>query len=166
MERGLLVPDDLVVRMIEERFNQPDTRKGFILDGYPRNINQAQTLDQMLKAKSLNVDLVAYLDTSEAVIIERLTGRRVCGNCQANFHIKNMPPKEMGICDTCQGNLYQRSDDNEETVRKRLEVYKKEVSSLLKYYEAKQKLRRLSGDEDPEIVLHKIMQLSHDFLKV
>ncbi len=159
MEQGLLVPDDLVARMLIERFDQQDVKKGFILDGYPRNINQAQTLGQIFKQKSLDIDFVIYLDTSEKVVVQRLNGRRVCGNCQANFHIKNMPPKQAGICDICSGRLYQRTDDNEETVKKRLEVYEKEVSSLLEYYEAKQKLRRLSGYEDLEIVLSRNISL-------
>jgi adenylate kinase len=159
MDQGLLVPDELVAKMLMERFAGTDVKKGFILDGYPRNINQAKTLDEMLKKINLDIDLVVYLDTSESVIIQRLTGRLVCSNCQANFHIKNMPPKIKGICDNCGGKLYQRTDDKEETVRQRLEVYKKEVASLIQYYEVRQKLSRLSADEEADIVLHKIINL-------
>ena len=160
MDQGLLVPDELVAKMLMERFAGADVKKGFILDGYPRNINQAKTLDEMLKKINLDIDLVVYLDTSESVIIQRLTGRLVCSNCQANFHIKNMPPKIKGICDNCGGKLYQRTDDKEETVRARLEVYKKEVASLIQYYEVRQKLSRLSADEEADIVLHKIIHLA------
>ena len=160
MERGLLVPDELVSRMVSQRFSQPDIKKGFILDGYPRNINQAKTLDDILKQRNTDIDAVVYLEASDPVIIQRLTGRLVCSSCGANFHIKNMPPKIKGVCDICGGRLYQRTDDSEETVKKRIEVYKKEVSSLIEYYETKQKLYRLSGDEDSEIVLNKIISLA------
>jgi adenylate kinase len=160
MERGLLVPDNIVSRMISQRITQPDTKKGFILDGYPRNINQAGTLDDILKQEKADIDLVIYLETSEPVIIQRLTGRLVCSVCGANFHIKNMPPKAKGVCDNCGGKLYQRTDDSEETVSRRIEVYKKEASMLIRYYEAKQKLYRLSGDEDSETLLTKIISLA------
>lgn len=169
MVRGLLVPDELVAKMLLERMRQPDTKKGFILDGYPRNIQQAKTLDDILKKIDMDIGLVVYLDITDAVIIQRLTGRLVCNACGANFHATNMPPKKKGICDYCGRKLIQRSDDKEETVKKRIEVYKKEVSSLIEYYEAKQKLYRLSGDEDPEIVLNKIIHLAQerdDSLKV
>jgi adenylate kinase len=160
MERGLLVSDELVASMLKERFNSPDVQKGFILDGYPRNFNQAKTLDEILKQKNLDIDMVMYLDTSNAVIIQRLGGRLVCSSCGANFHRKNMPPKKDGICDNCGGKLYQRTDDKEETVKKRIEVYKKEVSSLITYYEGKGLLRRLPADEDADIVLVKMLDLA------
>jgi adenylate kinase len=104
--------------------------------------------------------MVMYLDTSNAVIIQRLGGRLVCSSCGANFHRKNMPPKKDGICDNCGGKLYQRTDDKEETVKKRIEVYKKEVSSLITYYEGKGLLRRLPADEDADIVLVKMLDLA------
>ncbi|MBU3958422.1 MAG: adenylate kinase, partial [Candidatus Omnitrophica bacterium] len=148
MDRGDLVPDELVARMLMQRFEQPDVKKGFILDGYPRNLAQAQALDGILENRGMDVDWVVYLDTSEPVIIQRLGGRLVCSKCGANFHIKNMPPKAEGVCDYCGGKLYQRSDDKEETVRKRLEVYGRETASLIQYYEGKQKLHRLSADTD------------------
>jgi adenylate kinase len=160
MHKGLLVPDGLVAKMLTQRFNEPDGKLGFILDGYPRNLNQAKTLEEILDKKGPDIDFVFYLDTSEPVIIQRLSGRLVCNACGANFHIKNMPPKINAICDNCGGELIQRPDDKEETIRKRLEVYKKEVSGLIKYYEAKQKLYRLSADEEPEIVLDKIVNLA------
>lgn len=157
MEKGLLVPDDVVTRMLQQRIAEADAKGGFILDGYPRNINQARALDEMLKQKNINIDSVFYLDTSEPVIIQRLKQRLVCSACGANFHTNNMPPKKEGICDNCGGRLYQRTDDKEETVRKRLEVYRKEVSSLLEYYEQKKKLRRVIADEEAGIVLNKIL---------
>ena len=169
MDKGLLVPDELVARMLSERFNQPDVKKGFILDGYPRNIAQAKTLDELLSGKSLDLDFVVYLDTTDSIIIQRLSGRLVCSGCGANFHVTNMPPKKSGACDGCGASLYQRNDDKEETIKKRLEVYKKEISPLIAYYQAQKKLNRLSGDKDPEIVLREIIELSNrrnDSLKV
>jgi adenylate kinase len=160
MDKGLLVPDDLVALMLDERFNNPDIKKGFILDGYPRTLAQAKTLDEILSRKHLAVDLVVYLNTSDDIIIKRLTGRLVCSKCGANFHVTNMPPKVKGLCDSCQGSLYQRSDDNEITVRKRLEVYKQEVASLIEYYSQAKKLRTLNADLDAAVVLQQIIELS------
>jgi len=160
MDQGLLVGDDLVAKMLDERFNNLDIKKGFILDGYPRTLSQAKTLDEILSNKKLAVDLVVYLNASDAVIVKRLTGRLVCSKCGANFHVTNMPPKAKGICDSCQASLYQRSDDNEVTVRKRLEVYKNEVASLIEYYTKSKKLYSLNADLDPGIVLEQVIELS------
>lgn len=159
MEKGLLVPDELVARMLSSRLAQPDIKEGFLLDGYPRNLPQAETLDKMLSDLKSDIDVVLYLDTSESVIIQRITGRLVCSSCGANFHIKNMPPKVKDVCDHCGGKLYQRSDDNEETVRKRLEVYKNEVAALIKYYDSKNKLCRVNADGEAGAVLDKIVAL-------
>jgi len=169
MEKGLLVPDQLVAKMLKERLKQPDVKKGFILDGYPRNLLQAQTLSDMLKELVMEIDAVFYLDTSDAVIIQRLSGRLVCSKCGMNFHIKNMPPKTAMVCDACGGKLYQRIDDKEETVKKRLDVYKKEVASLIDYYDARGKLQRLDADGPADSVLNHIIQFAKvhdDSLKV
>jgi adenylate kinase len=169
MQKGLLVSDELVAQMLLQRIGQPDVKKGFILDGYPRNLNQAKTLDEMLKNKEMFIDLVIYLDSSESVIIQRLSGRLVCSSCGANFHIKNMPPKIDMICDCCGAKLFQRLDDKEETIKMRLEVYQKETSGLVRYYDSQKKLHRLLADEEAEVVLDKIIQITqkyHDPLKV
>ena len=169
MNKGLLVPDDLIKKMLVLRFAKPDVRAGFILDGYPRNLNQAQTLDEILDQLKLGIDMVIDLKTCESVIVQRLSGRLVCSVCGFNFHIKNMPPKKPLTCDACGGKLYQRSDDREETIKKRLAVYLKESSGLLKYYRERKKLYTLSGDEDAQVVLAKIIQLVekyNDSLKV
>ncbi len=169
MDKGLLVPDDLVAEMVGDRMGQPDVRRGFILDGYPRNLNQAKTLETLLKQRGMEIDFVVYLDTSDRVIIQRLTGRLVCSTCNANFHKANMPPKKAGVCDSCGGQLYQRSDDTEETVRKRIEVYKNEVSSLIEYYDGRKKLHKLSADGEAGIVLNQIIGMARscdDSLKV
>jgi len=159
MEKGALVPDELVNKMLARRFDLPDVKSGFILDGYPRNLKQAKALDEILKNISSGIDLVFYLDTSEAVIVQRLTGRRVCKSCGSNFHVKNMPPKQSGICDNCQGVLYQRSDDNESTIRNRLEVYNKESAPLINYYNSAGKLKSLNADGEAGIVLDEMAQL-------
>ncbi|MCX5706208.1 MAG: adenylate kinase [Candidatus Omnitrophica bacterium] len=168
MEQGLLVPDSLMARMLLDRLAQPDIKRGFILDGYPRNLAQAETLELLLKEKGIGIDEVIYLDSSDSVIIQRLSGRLACSNCGANFHIKNMPPKAAGICDKCAGKLYQRTDDKEETVMKRLQVYKQEAVDLIKYYQEKKKLSRLDADIDPDVVLNEIIALTkkHDSFKV
>jgi len=160
MDKGLLVPDDLVAKMLDQRFNNPDIKKGFILDGYPRTLSQAYALDEIMSAKGLAVDLVVYLETSDQVIIKRLTGRLVCSKCGANFHATNMPPKKTGLCDSCGGTLYQRSDDVETTVRKRLEVYKQEVAALIEYYKKAKKLYSLNADLGAEVVGKQIVELS------
>jgi len=160
MERGLLVPDELMSKMLLERFSQSDIGDGFILDGYPRNFAQAKTLEDIFRQKNIEIDMVVYLDSSDKVIIQRLSGRLVCNTCGANFHITNMPPKTKGICDKCGGTLFQRTDDKEETIKKRLEVYKGEVSGLIKYYQDKKKLYRLSADGQADVVLEEIVALT------
>lgn len=163
MHKGALVPDDLVTQMLMQRLGEPDINGGFLLDGYPRNIQQAKALDEMLNAQNTGIDFVAYLETSVPVIIQRLSGRLVCKKCGENFHIKNMPPKVRGICDKCGGALYQRSDDKEETIKKRIEVYKQEAAVLIKYYQAKGKLQAFNADEDAAAVLEKIISFAKKF---
>ena len=169
MNKGLLVPDELIRQMLTKRFAKPDVRAGFILDGYPRNINQAKTLDDILAKLKMDIDLVIDLKISESVIIQRLSGRLVCNVCGLNFHIKNMPPKKAMTCDACGGRLYQRTDDKEETIKKRLAVYINESAGLIKYYQDKKKLYSLSADEDAQVVLKKMLQFIekyNDSLKV
>ncbi len=161
MDKGLLVPDELVTGMLIDRVKQSDVKAGFILDGYPRNLNQAKVLDEkiLLPAK-MEIGLVVYLDTSAQVIIQRLSGRLVCSKCSANYHSTNMPPKVKGVCDSCGGSLYQRSDDKEETIRKRLTVYKDEVKDLIMHYQQGNKLQRVVADDEASLVLNKIIQLA------
>jgi adenylate kinase len=149
MNRGVLVPDDIVNRIVVERLGQDDIKEsGFILDGYPRTSAQAAALDKELNLIEMSLDLVIYMKTSKDVIIKRLTGRRICKECGSIFHVENMPPKTPGICDYCKGQLYQRDDDKEETVLKRLDVYKQQTQELIDYYSKLAILKTVSGDLD------------------
>ncbi|MCM8799845.1 MAG: adenylate kinase [Candidatus Omnitrophica bacterium] len=156
MEKGELVPDELLENMILEKFNSLKEIKGFILDGYPRNINQAEFLDRILNENNCK-EIIIYLQSSEKVIVERLSGRRICSNCQTIYHLKNMPPKRDLICDLCGGTLYQRPDDQEETVKKRLYVYLQETSPLIKYYQ--NRLNYIFADDEADIVFGKIVEV-------
>ena len=162
MNKGELVPDELVTAMLLGRIIQKDTEAGFILDGYPRNLAQAKALDQALIEKKRPIDIVFYLDASEKVIIQRLSGRLVCSKCGMNFHTTNMPPKKEMICDKCGSSLYHRSDDNEATIRNRLEVYRKESHPLIQYYQEKKKLHSILADNDPAVVLKEMVYLVDD----
>lgn len=151
MDKGELVPDEVVTGIVVERLKRPDTKSGFILDGFPRTLKQAGDLDAALSGSaSKGVDMVIYFDTSEPVAIERLTGRRVCSGCGFNYHVKNIPPKKEGQCDKCGGRLFQRPDDSEETVKKRLAVYEAQTKPLIEYYAKKGILKKVSGDLDVE----------------
>ncbi len=146
MEKGELVPDSVVTDIVVERLSRPDTLKGFILDGFPRNKAQAESLKKALRANNISIDRVLYFKTSVPTIIERLTGRRTCPKCNAIYHVKNNPPGKEGICDRCGAGLKQRKDDNEETIKKRLEVYDKTVKGLLDFYKKTRVLEEVSGD--------------------
>lgn len=146
MDKGELVPDEVVTGIVVERLKKPDTAQGFILDGFPRTIGQAEDLGKSLKVMGSGIDMVLYFATSTDVAIERLTGRRVCKACGANYHIKNIPPRKEGICDKCGGQLYHRADDSEETVRNRLKVYEAQTRPLIDYYSGLGTLKKVSGD--------------------
>ena len=146
MDKGELVPDEVVTGIVAQRLKAPDTRNGYILDGFPRTLKQAEDLDRELKKMNSGIDIVLYFATSTAVAIERLTGRRVCRSCGFNYHVKNIPPKKEGICDKCRGELFQRPDDKEDTVRNRLKVYEDQTKPLIDYYSKKGILKTVSGD--------------------
>ncbi len=146
MDKGALVPDEVVTGIAADRLKKPDTKKGFILDGFPRTIAQAEDLDKELNKMGRRIDLVLYFATSTDVAIERLTGRRVCKSCGFNYHVKNIPPKKDGICDKCGGPLIHRVDDNEATVRNRLKVYEDQTKPLIDYYTKQGTLKKVSGD--------------------
>ena len=145
-DKGNLVPDDVILRMVAERLRQPDAAKGFILDGFPRTIAQADGLAKMLDEIGQKLDAVIYLDVSEPELVRRLTGRRLCRNCQSPYHVVSAPPQREGVCDKCGGELYQRVDDSDATVRNRLQVYETQTSPLLDYYRQRGLLRTVSGE--------------------
>ncbi|MFA5389494.1 MAG: adenylate kinase [Candidatus Omnitrophota bacterium] len=148
MEKGELVPDDIVIEMMLDAIKNNADKKDFILDGFPRTAYQAKKLDDELDKLRLPIDAVIYFKTSINTAISRLTGRRLCSKCGANYHVVNMPPAKQGICDKCGGELYQRKDDKEDTIKKRLEVYDNQTKELIDYYSAQGLLKEVSGDLD------------------
>jgi adenylate kinase len=146
MEKGELVPDDIVIEMMLNTIKNSRDKKDFILDGFPRTVYQAKKLDSELSKLKLPIDIVVYFKTGLKTVILRLAGRRLCSKCGANYHTVNMPPKKQGICDKCGAELYQRKDDSEETIKKRLEVYDNQTKELIDYYNAQGILKEVSGD--------------------
>ena len=139
MDAGKLVPDGVVVGMVKERLTQSDAQKGFILDGFPRTVPQAEALDKMLASVGRAITRVVSIEVPDTEVVERLSGRRTCKNCGAMYHVKFSPPKKEGVCDKCGGELYQRSDDNAETIKSRLKVFHEQTSPVKSHY-AKQGL--------------------------
>lgn len=149
IDNGELVPDELVIKLIEDKLSaDPAVAKGFMLDGFPRNKKQAEDLDVILNKIKKPIDLVLCLEATLPILIERLTGRRVCKACGAVYHVKNIPSKKDGICDKCQGPLYQRPDDNEETIKTRMDVYEKSTQPIIDFYEEHGKVFKLDADKD------------------
>ena len=150
IDSGKLVPDDLVIEMVEHRLENPDVKNGFILDGFPRTVEQAKALDAMLEKRKMPLSFVLEFDTSEEVIIFRLSGRRACPKCGADYHLENIMPKRKGICDKCGTPLIQRKDDQPETIRERLRVYHEQTEPLIKFYEDRKMLRVINGNLEVE----------------
>ncbi|MDD5645218.1 MAG: adenylate kinase [bacterium] len=146
MDKGALVPDAVVMKLLAEAISGTGKSGGFLLDGFPRNESQAEMLEKELSSAGISIDRVLYLNVSEAVVIKRLTGRRICKNCAAVYHVVNMPSRKEGICDKCGGTLYQRPDDTSGTVLRRLDVYRKETEGLINYYKAKRILKEVNAD--------------------
>ena len=161
IERGELVPDSLINELMLGQLETSASQKGFILDGYPRTIGQAEALEAYLKREKARLDLALYFKTSEEVVVNRLSGRLACPLCGANYHVRNIPPKVAGRCDRCHADLVERADDKPETVRHRLAVYEKETAPLLEYYRKQGLLKEVPGDLDvPELQteLAKVME--------
>ncbi|HNV86798.1 MAG TPA: adenylate kinase [Candidatus Omnitrophota bacterium] len=148
MDKGELVPDRLVVEMVQKRIAEADAENGFILDGFPRTEPQAKALKEMLRSAGKDLDRVVNFDASDETIIIRLSGRRICSGCGEIYHTKNIPPKAEGICDRCGKQLIQRKDDEEATVRNRLEVYRRQTAPLIEFYRKEGLLENIPADKD------------------
>lgn len=159
MDKGLLVPDEVTVGIVRERLSQGDCAKGFLLDGFPRTVPQAEALDATLAEMGRRLDHVIYLDVRKETLLARLTGRRICRKCGATYHVDFNPPRQEGVCDKCGGKLYQRDDDKEETVATRLEVNLTQTEPLLAYYEEKGLLRRVNGEQEIDAVFADIARI-------
>jgi adenylate kinase len=156
MDAGELVPDDVTIGIVRERLGKADCQKGFLLDGFPRTTAQAEALDNLLADMGRRIDAVLYIDVDRDSLLERLTGRRICSQCGATYHITLNPPKEEGVCDKCGGQLYQRDDDKIETVKTRLEVNEKQQKPLLDFYKKKNCLEEIDGNQDIDDVFASI----------
>lgn len=158
MRSGALVPDEVVIDIINDRLQQSDTDGGFILDGFPRTVGQADALDHLLERIGKPITSVVFLDVDETALLDRLTNRRVCENCGHEYNLKFAPPETSGVCDQCGGNLIQRADDNEETIRERQSVFREKTSPLIEYYTRKKTLVRISGDSSLDEVFDLIQK--------
>lgn len=159
MKSGELVPDELIIKLIEELLDRGSRDSAYLLDGFPRTNVQAELLDQALGARDSSIDIVIFLDVPRDVLIQRLTGRRICRGCGMSYHVVNIPPKKEGVCDACGGELYQRPDDSEETIINRLEVYNRQTESLVSYYEQRGLLKRLDGDQGADSLAREVISL-------
>jgi adenylate kinase len=154
MTAGKLVPDEIVIGLIQERLKENDCKNGFILDGFPRTIAQADKLKEIT-----DIDAVVNIDVDTYILVKRLTGRRTCKNCNAVFHMVFNPPKEEGVCDACGGELYQRTDDNEKTVRNRVETYNENTAPLIDYYKGTGKLKNVDGQRGIDGIFQNILKV-------
>jgi len=158
MDRGELVPDRVVIGIIADRLREEDAAGGFILDGFPRTIPQAEALQEILDELGRDIDHVISIEVDDEELVTRLTGRRMCKACGESFHVVFNPPAEEGVCDRCKGELYQRDDDREETIRQRLAVYSKQTQPLIAYYEKQGKLRRIEGTGSIEDIFDRVVK--------
>ena len=158
MDKGLLVPDEITIKMILQRIAEPDCQKGFMLDGFPRTLEQAKALDEALLKRKESIDCVIYIKVSSEELVRRLSRRFICRKCQAPYHMVSSPPKVEGKCDKCGGELYQRSDDSAETIKKRLEVYFSETAPLIDYYKESGKLAEIDGEGSIEQISESILE--------
>jgi adenylate kinase len=159
MDKGELVPDDVTIGIVRERLSKNDCSKGFLLDGFPRTVPQAEALETLLSDLKRTINYVINIDVDQSILMDRLTGRRICKDCGATYHLVYNPPANGGVCDKCGGELYQRADDNEETVGTRLEVNVKQSQPLLSFYEVKGYLRNINGQQDINKVYEEIQEL-------
>ena len=157
MEKGLLVPDEITIRMVEERIQAPDCENGVIFDGFPRNLKQAQALDEALERQGKAINQVVYIKVSEDDLLARLGGRWICRQVQMPYNAVNSPPSTEGVCDRCGGELYQRADDREETVRERLQVFFEQTAPLIDHYTRAGRLLEVAGEGEVDQVRQRIL---------
>jgi adenylate kinase len=158
MDRGELLPDEVMIGIVEEQLNGERCRKGFLLDGFPRTVPQAIALESMLESRGTPLDCVVSLRVARELVVERLAGRRTCRSCNTMFHVKFDPPRIPDTCDRCGGDLYQRDDDHEDTIRARLDVYERETAPLHDFYRGRGLLRELDGTGSPDDVVRRILE--------
>jgi adenylate kinase len=159
VDKGLLVPDEVTIGIVRDRLNEPDCENGFLLDGFPRTVSQAQALDEMLSNMEKKLDHVINIEVNRTLLLDRLTGRRICKQCGSTYHVLFNPPKVEGKCDKCDGSLYQRSDDTAEKVGTRLDEYTANTLPLIDYYKAKDVLRPINGERDIAVVFQDLDKL-------
>ncbi len=159
MDKGELVPDSVVIGLVKERLAQDDCKKGYILDGFPRNTSQAETLDKVLSGMKASLDVALSVDVDRDDLMKRLTGRRTCKNCQQMYNVYFTPPKKDGVCDKCGGALFQRDDDKEATIKNRLDVYDKATAPLIDYYSKKGILKSVMGVGNIDQIFNKICSI-------
>lgn len=158
LDSGRLVPDEITIQVVRERLNADDTKRGFLLDGFPRTLQQAEALDAILQEIGKPVERVLYIHVSSDILLDRLTGRRICKSCGTTYHTVFQPPQVEGVCDKCGGELYQRADDTAEAVKTRLEQYQ-QTEPLIDYYRNRQVLYQIDGEQDIEAVHAKVSEL-------
>ncbi len=163
MDKGELVPDDVLINLIKNRLSEDDTSSGFLLDGYPRTVPQADALDDILAQLDKPIDAVINLDVPDEELVRRLSGRRLCNDCGESYHVEFNPPEKENTCDLCGGQLYQRDDDKREVILQRLSVYKKQTYPLIKYYEDKDVLVTIDGTGNVDEVLGRINTLLNEY---
>jgi adenylate kinase len=163
MDQGRLVPDEVLINMFRDKLQQSECTNGFLLDGFPRNVAQAEALDTLLAEIKKNLDVVVNLEVDEKRLTERITGRRVCSNkeCATPFHVKFQPPKQEGKCDGCGTSLYQRDDDKEELVAARLKTYREQTEPLIAYYTKRGVLKSVNGDGAPDQIFEELLKAVH-----
>jgi adenylate kinase len=166
MKRGELVPDGLIMRLVESRLDKGASDARYMFDGFPRTTAQAELLEQTFQRRNGRVTRVFFLDAPRSVLMQRMTGRRVCRACGGVFHVVNMPPRKQGICDTCGGELYQRSDDSEATIANRLDVYNRQTESLISWYEGKRLLSRVDSSRNAAVLVKEIRSILDAGLRV
>ena len=159
MDAGKLVSDSVVIGIVEERIQQPDCGKGYMLDGFPRTVPQAEALDEMLNNLSSQIDHVVSIEVDSEELIKRLTGRRTCRECGAGYHVMFDPPEQEGVCSKCGGELYQRDDDNVETVTSRLDVYQSQTLPLIDYYQQQERVRPIDGVGEIKEIFGRVTQV-------